>query len=139
MARKHEPGPKVVTGAFQERPSPPENMKAEQAEIWNNTVASEPVNWFQSQAQRDILRMYCAAVYSAKMIQMFIDDYPIAMLATANGTRHYNNLCRLRRDETNSAVSLATKLRITNQSRYDRKLAATMTRGQSVESKPWSK
>ena len=130
---------KIIEGGFQERPKPPEDMNPAHAEIWNKTVRSEPVNWFQSQAQKDLLRMYCAAVYSAHLVQQFIDSFPIAMLSTPNGTRHYNNLSRLRRDETNSAVSLATKLRITNQSRYDRKLAATMTRGQGGVSKPWEK
>lgn len=130
---------KIIEGGFQERPAPPDDMPEQQRAVWIATVNSEPVNWFQSQAQRDLLRMYCAAIASAHLVQQFIDTFPVATLATPNGTRHFNNLTRLRRDEVNSAVTLATKLRITNQSRYDRKLAATMTRGTGGVSKPWEK
>lgn len=137
MARKAETGPNVITGAFLQRPEPPSDMTPKQKEVWKRVAKSEPPNWFQSQANQDMLRMYCQTVETIDTVQDHIDAFPVASLVLAAEVRRYDGLCRIRQKSIMQAIQLATKLRITNQSRYDRKLAATMTRNEAVELNPW--
>lgn len=128
---------KVIQGGFDRRAEPPEHLTERQKELWRGVAASESVDWFRTEANRQLLELYVASMDSARTVQSFIDAFPVAMLATKAGADQYRQLVKLRQSEQSTAYMLATKLRLTNQSRYDRNRAATIGKQQSTEAKPW--
>ena len=58
-------------------------------------------------------------------------------LKNSEGARRYHSLLKMRDLEIRAAVSLATKLRLTNHSRYDAKTAATASKNAAKGFKPW--
>lgn len=128
---------KVIDGGFKQRAEPPAHMPERQKELWRKVAASESVDWFQTEANRQLLELYVASVDGAQTIQKFIDGFPVAELMLSDGIRRYNALLSARQSEQKTAYMLATKLRLTNQSRYDRNRAATVQKQQTSERKPW--
>ena len=137
MARKKQSAPKVITGAFNERPAPPPDLTPAQAEIWKATVASEPIEWFQSAANRDLLALYCCVVNDAKVYQSYLNAIPEALLSTTGGSMQFKRISQMKRDAVKEVASLSVKLRLCNSARYDRSKAASATKNGSADAKPW--
>ncbi len=128
----------VIGGNLDARPEPPGDLTPRQMEIWNNTVATEPPNYFASAAQRGILSDYCRHRAESERLAKVIDDFETDWLKTDDGVKRYENLAKMRDRETKAALTCATKLRITNQSRYTPLSAATAVRNSSQKAaKPW--
>jgi hypothetical protein len=53
------------------------------------------------------------------------------------GLKRYEILCRLRERETKAAADKATKLRLTNQSRYVPNVAGTAAKNSTAAARPW--
>ena len=128
----------VIGGSVDARPEPPGDFTPRQMEIWNETVATEPPNYFSSAAQRGILAEYCRHRTEAERLAAVIDDFDMEWLQDDEGVKRYEKLSHLRDRETKAALTHATKLRITNQSRYTPLSAATASRNSSKQAaKPW--
>jgi hypothetical protein len=61
----------------------------------------------------------------------------MATLADPDVVKQYERLLKMRDRETKAAADKATKLRLTNQSRYTQRAAATAAKHASAERKPW--
>lgn len=127
----------VVTANFGNRPEPPEDLTTDQADIWRETVASEAAGFFGTAALRSMLADYCRHRASAKTVSDIIDTFKPEWLKAAEGAKRYHGLLRMREMETRAAASLATKLRLTNQSRYTPQAAATASKNAPRGFKPW--
>ena|SRR3990167_4769626 len=111
------------------RPRPPVTFTNEQAEEWMAIVNRLPADWFPRETL-PLLEMYCAHVISARKIGQFI--------LQAEGSEEfdidqYDKLLKLRERESRIISSLGTRMRITQQSQYDR----TKKRGSTITQKPW--
>lgn len=127
----------VVEGKFGQRPDSPVDLTDEQAAIWRETVASEAADFFGTAALRSMLADYCRHRASAAVVSEIIDTFKPEWLKASEGAKRYYGLLKMRESETRAAASLATKLRLTNQSRYTPQAAATAGRNAAKGFKPW--
>ena len=128
---------RVVDGKFGARPNPPDDLTEQEQTIWRDTVASEAVDMFATAATKAILKDYCRHRASCekltRVINLFQDDW----LRNAAGAKRYRELLKARDGEARAAVGMATKLRITNQSRYDDKTSFTASKKAAKGFRPW--
>ena len=118
-----------------QRPEPPSELTEEQAKEWRATVARMPADWFGPEV-RPLLTQYVRHIANARAIVQLIDVFTPAQLADDNGLRRFARLTRLAERETRAMSSLATRMRLTPQSRYTPHRAATTARA-STQRKPW--
>lgn len=127
----------VVVGNFGKRPEPPKDMSDEEAAIWRETVGSEAVDFFNTAALRSLLSDYCRHRASADKVSEIINVFEADWLKNAEGAKRYHGLLKMRDLETRAAADKATKLRLTNQSRYTPQAASTAARNTAKGPKPW--
>lgn len=127
----------VVSGNFGKRPEPPAELSDAEAAIWRETVASEAADFFGTAALRGMLSDYCRHRASADKVSEVINVFRAEWLKNADGAKRYHGLLKMRDLETRAAADKATKLRLTNQSRYTPQAASTASRGTAKGMKPW--
>lgn len=127
----------VVTGNFGKRPEPPAELSDDEAAIWRETVSSEAADFFGTAALRGMLADYCRHRASADKVSEVINIFQADWLKSADGAKRYHGLLKMRDLETRAAADKATKLRLTNQSRYTPQAASTASRGAAKGMKPW--
>lgn len=126
----------VVAGTdIDGRPNAPADLTEFQAEVWNRTVANEAADVFKTAALQQLLKEYCRHVETADRLSRQVDRY------TADGSNYelseIDTLLRMRDRETKALADKATKLRLTNQSRYTPGAAGTANKNQGGKLKPW--
>lgn len=129
----------VIVGDFgkTQDDSPPEGLTERQAEIWRSVVASEARGLFNTAVLRGMLSDYCRHKESAEMVSEIIATFKPEWLKAADGAKRYASLIRMRELETRASTSFATKLRLTNQSRYTPQAAATAAKNTTAQKRPW--
>jgi hypothetical protein len=108
-----------------------------QAEIWRETAASEPTDFFNTAALRGLLADYCRHRQAAEDVSAIIDSFKPEWLKNGEGVKRYQALLKIRESETRAAKDMARALRLTNQSRYTPMAAATAARNAAKGPKPW--
>lgn len=137
MARRKAAPLTVVQGAFAiGRPPPPVQLTDRQAQIWRDVVETEAVDLFGTAATKNLLADYCRARETAETYSALIEAFDPEWLKTEPGLDRFRAICRGRDVETRAAVTLAMKLRLTNQSRYV-KHAADLTNRKASGQRPW--
>lgn len=132
--RKSAAALSVVAGSIDGRPDAPSDLTKEQREVWERTVANEAADTFKTAALQQLLKEYCRHVASAAFLAEMIERAEAAGLADADEIKAYDKLLAMRDRETKAIASKATKLRLTNQSRYQPSVAATASRNASGKS-----
>lgn len=136
--RKSSAALSVVAGtAIDGRPHAPVDLTEGQQDIWNRTVANEGVDTFKTAALQQLLKEYCRHVETAHRLSAQVDratdpgcNEPLTM-------SELDALLRMRDRETKALADKATKLRLTNQSRWQPKTAASIAKDAGAERKPW--
>ena len=102
-----------------DRPVPPADLTAEQAEEWQAIVARCPVDWFPRETY-PLLAQYCRSAVSLRWLAKLRDR-----LEQANrfNLEEYVEVSKLIRGEAAVIASLATKMRLSQHASYDRKKA----------------
>jgi len=113
-----------------ERPKPPIDMPAGEAEIWCSVVDSMPPGHFR-QAMHGILRLYCAFEFGARTA---VRDF-LRLQATGNN-REAERQAKLADRLASRAASLASKLRISPQSSKHRFSVEAAVR-RTPMTRPW--
>ena len=98
---------------------PPEGLTDEQAEVWRTVVGARSADFFSADAA-PLLEEYCRVVVMCRLLAVQIE----AGIAGGEADE-LKALLDMRDKESRRMASLATKLRITNQSRYTPGAAAT--------------
>jgi hypothetical protein len=126
----------VVAGtAIDGRPAAPGDLTEFQREVWERTVANEAADVFRTAALQQLLKEYCRHVESAHRVTALIAL--VEKPGAAVDLDEYEKLLRMRDRETKALADKATKLRLTNQSRYTPQAAATAAKKGATERKPW--
>lgn len=128
----------VVAGSIDGRPSPPASLSKEQSEVWERTVANEAADVFKTSALQQLLQEYCRHVVSARRLAGLIETVEGQKDLTDEDLKAYDKLLKMRDRETKAIADKATKLRLTNQSRYTPQSAATAAK-KATDRKPWQK
>ena len=126
----------VVAGtAIDGRPRAPSDLTEFQQDVWERIVGSEPADFIRSAASQQLLKEYCRHVESAHRVSSMIGLIEKPNAAVDLG--EYEKLLRMRDRETKALADKATKLRLTNQSRYTPQAAGTAAKKATTERKPW--
>lgn len=134
--RKSTAALSVVAGtAIDGRPKAPSALTDFQKAVWERTVANEAADTFRTAALQQLLTEYCRHVETADRLAKQVDR------ATGEGSnlslQEIDTLLRMRDRETKALADKATKLRLTNQSRYTPGAAGTAAKKATTERKPW--
>jgi hypothetical protein len=129
----------IVTPIADHRPAPPEGMTAEQAAEWTAIVRRLPVGYFPRECH-GLLAAYVKHLATFRLLSESIDAFQGAWLADDDGLKRYGDLLALREREGRAMSSLATRLRITPQSRYHPRTAGVAAADAGTgRPKPWEK
>lgn len=112
-----------------ERAKPPHDLTDEEIEVWVAVTASESADWF-TPATLPLLKQYCRHVVRARHLAEMIER---AQTSKSLELADYDRLLKMQQRETAVMCSVATKMRITQQS-------ITNHRGNkktSTSRKPW--
>lgn len=107
----------VVSINAYERPAAPEELTQQQAEEWRAIVRRLPPDWFKRETW-PLLAQLCRHVVNARRVATMIER-------SCDTIYEFDKLLRMQERESKAIASLSTKLRITQQSTYDAKKAAT--------------
>ena len=115
-----------------ERARPPMELTGEQAAIWNTVVGSRQAGFFTPE-MFPVLVAYCKHTTEARRLDAALDGFDSEWLKEADGVARYAALAKLREMHTRAITSLATKMRLTQQSQVhkDAKGNRALTR------RPW--
>jgi hypothetical protein len=123
----------VASTAIDGRPKAPSQLTEFQRGVWDRTVGNEAADTFKTAALQQLLIEYCRHVEMADWLEKQIQ-------AARDGKCELDELVKLVRTrdcETKALADKATKLRLTNQSRYTPGAAGTAAKKGSGELKPW--
>ena len=98
---------------------PPAGLTEDQAEVWRSVVGARSADFFGEDAA-PLLEEYCRVVVMCRLLAVQIE----AGIAGGDAAE-LKALLDMRDKESRRMTSLATKLRITNQSRYTPQAAGT--------------
>lgn len=127
----------VVAGSIDGRPEAPSYLTNDQADIWKRIVASEAADFFRTATVQVLLADYCRHVERVAWLEDEISEArkPSSELALKDVDR----LMKMAERETRAVLSIATKLRLTNQSRYQPSVAAVAAKNAGTERKLWQR
>ena len=133
---QHE-GIRALPGREERRPPPPEDMTDAQAALWRSIAEDEPQGWFDTAARQSLLRLYVEHLDFRAKLQGLIDRCPIEKMLEPDTEAGFERMLKARDRETKQLVSLATRLRLTNQSRYTPAAAGSAGRNAAKGPPPW--
>lgn len=125
----------VVTVLPGKRPDPPVDLSEAEATYWRETTATKPADWWKADTQI-LLKAYCRASVQHDVISAALNAIPARRLKTDKGWSKYERMKKLQATTSGEVTQLATKMRLTPQSRYTAQSAATADR-QAGKGRPW--
>jgi len=99
-----------------ERPAAPSELNAEQAAEWRAVVNRLPADWFPAETHA-VLAQYCRHVIAARRIGQLIAQFEAS---DDFNVREYGKLLQMQDREGRAMSLLATRMRMTQQSTYDK-------------------
>jgi hypothetical protein len=137
--RKSAASLSVVNVLGNERPAPPDDLTEVEAKEWREIANRMPPDWF-TRENFPLLTEYCRHIVRSRVLAVDIakfHEFLPEVRLTSDGIRLYDTLLKAADRERAAMVNLATKMRLTQQSRYRAdKAAPAVDRGKTV-SKPW--
>jgi hypothetical protein len=127
----------IVSAITESLPPAPDCLTDDQKAEWESITASLPAGWFKRE-QYGLLAAYCQHATAAKLLARMIDTYHPAWLAEPAGLARFDKLLGMRERETKAMAALATRMRLTQQARYQPAGAARATANTGTgKSRPW--
>lgn len=120
----------------QKRPEPPEELTKDEAVEWRAVVDRLPADWFPRESHQ-LLVQYCRHVVKARVIAGLIADFEAEWTATDEGLHRFDKLTMMAEREGRAISSLATRMRLSQQSRYAHKTAHAKAADPNAARKPW--
>jgi RecA/RadA recombinase len=112
-----------------ERQRPPHDLTDEETEVWVAVVSAEPADWF-TVSTRPLLAQYCRHAVHARRIAEMIER---VLSRKTIDVDDYDQLLRMQERESRMMTSLATKMRLTQQSTTNHRGNKRLT----LDRKPW--
>lgn len=123
----------TVVGASEidavERPQAPAELTPEQKAEWYAIVNRMPADWFPRETH-SMLAQYCRHIVRARRLGQLLDK---AESAEDFDVKEYRDLLRSEEEQSRAISSLATKMRISQQTTYDK----SRKKGSGGVRKPW--
>jgi hypothetical protein len=133
MAKKSNAGLSIVPPIkLDSRAAPPKSYTVRQKELWKQIVNSKPVDWFNA-ANLPLLGGYINSITSYESLSRRVDQLEAGEHMDLVDE---NRLYFMQERQARLMQSFATKLRLTQQSRYSAAKAAVLT-SKPQGSRPW--
>lgn len=113
-----------------ERPLPPAELTAEQKREWVDVVNRLPADWFPRETWA-LLAQYCRHVVAARHVAQLLERVESLDEVEVD---QYDRLLKMQEREGRAISSLATRMRMSQQSTYDKQRGKGK---QSITKKPW--
>lgn len=117
-------------------PEPPERLTEAQAAMWRAIVVTKPHDWFGPDTYA-LLVEYIRATEQADVLAKELEEFNPEWLRDEDGLSRYEKISRLVDAKASSLARLATKMRLSQQSRYSEKAAHTAAKQAGAAAKPW--
>jgi hypothetical protein len=114
-----------------ERPAAPGMLTKRQAGVWETVVGGLPADWFPAETH-ELLAQYCRHAINARRVAQLIENLLSSDQEHDDWLAEYNRLLIMHEREGRALSSLATRMRLTQQTRYH----PEKKRGTSVRA-PW--
>jgi hypothetical protein len=106
------------------RPEAPVDLTDDQAEEWMSVVERMPADWFPRETH-GMLAQYCRHIVAARRVAQIIDTLEEEVAkggaeAILTATKGFDRLYKMQEREGRAISSLATKMRLSQQSTYDK-------------------
>lgn len=134
MARKSTAALAVVTPGVR-RPEPPAQLTPAESGIWTAVVSTKPGDWFTKDTH-PLLIAYCRAAVASELVAAQIEAFDPSWLAEDAGLQRFDLLLRMQDRQGKLLASLATKMRLSQQSKYGARGAETAARS-GAGTRPW--
>ena len=132
MAKPSSASLSVVPVVAMTRMAPPRGLSDDESRLWREVVDSKPVEWFQPDSAPLLTEYVRAVVMSGQL------DIQVKAALVGGETGELKALLDMRDKESKRVVSIATKLRLTQQSRYTPQAAATANK-KAAGGRPWER
>ncbi len=99
-----------------ERALPPADLTDEQVDVWRIIVNRMPADWFPAETH-PLLVQYCRHTIRARRLAQLLDNMEKSQEVDI---KEYRDLLRSEEEQSRALASLATKLRISQQTRFDK-------------------
>ena len=132
MAKPSSASLSVVPVVAMTRMAPPRGLSDDESRLWREVVDSKPVEWFQPDSAPLLTEYVRAVVMSGQL------DIQVKAALVGSETGELKALLDMRDKESKRVVSIATKLRLTQQSRYTPQAAATANK-KAAGGRPWER
>jgi hypothetical protein len=119
----------IATVESLQRPDAPYDLTDAEAEQWWAVVNRLPAEWFPRETHA-MLAQYCRHVVRASRIAQLVAS---AEASAEFDLKEYDTLLKMQERESRCIASLATRMRITQQTTYDK----SKKKGGSLSKKPW--
>jgi hypothetical protein len=143
--RQPDAGP-TIPGTPARRPPPPPELDEREAVIWRKITARLPPNWFVASASLLVelcrhTRLSDDLMGDIARARAAIDELRKTQKPTSklllDAMKEYRVLLRLHALQSQRIGALATRLRLTPQSRYEKSVAATAAKAVDAGPFPW--
>jgi hypothetical protein len=114
-----------------QRPAPPNDLTPPQANLWKRIVADSPPGWFRD--GDTLLLMFCRHAADGDWLSKMIDAEP----RKPTDLKRLDRLLAMRERETRMLTHLATKMRLTPQSRIAPRSAGRAMDAVPLGKRPW--
>lgn len=136
MSRPSTASLSVVPVQALTRIQPPSDLTAEELALWTAVTESKPVEWF-GEDSAPLLTEYVRAKVACDMLDVHV-KVAMASVGDPETAKSVKDLLDMRDKESKRLLSIGTKLRLTQQSRYTPQAAATATKKAGGE-RPWAR
>ena len=128
MPRKSLAALTTVTPINDSRPAPPAGLTDAEAEEWRKITARLPREWFPVETH-GLLTALLKHQTTYRVLCGLIEKFDLSSLTETDvGVMTYSRLLAMRARESKALMDLATRLRLTPQSRYQPDRAATQAK-----------
>lgn len=127
----------TVTAIPQRMLAPPADLTAEECGVWARVTATKPGDWWDA-GSLPLLVQYCRAVVQSDAVALQVSAVS-PFLATPEGLPMYKELRKIQATLSAEISSLATKMRLTQQSRYTAQSSSTANAKAPGGRKPWER
>ena len=133
--RKSSASLAIVTAIPGQRAEPLVELSSDESEIWRSVVSTKPAEWFGADSF-PLLANFCRHTIRQRLLSEQINQFDTTCLTDEDGLKRFDLLLKMSDRESKAVAMVATKLRLTQQSRYTPQAAATANKN-TAKRKPW--
>lgn len=125
----------LKTPKLDKRLEAPSTLTARQKEIWKAVVDTKSADWFNDDTA-PLLVAFVKAVEQHELLSYQVENFDMSSLSDMDGVKMLDRLHTMQERQARLFQSLATRMRLTQQSRYQNTTAAVKNNS-GGSARPW--